>query len=177
MNTFDMFTFDYSPREQSLEELKPGDAVTAGHFLTMMEGEEEAAWEDAFRILAERGVLLDLSDLPKTTFPVRLNELCQKYGKTFSRVQTESGLSKSLFYALVNGTRTPKKHHILRIGFALELCLEELNELLKLAHLKELYAKRKEDAIILFGLKNHLAPDDIEELLTEAGSDLHLLEK
>ena len=65
MNTFDMFTFDYSPWEQSLEELKPGDAVTAGHFLTMMEGEEEAAWEDAFRILAERGVLLDLSDLPK----------------------------------------------------------------------------------------------------------------
>ena len=65
MNTFDMFTFEHSPWEQALDELNPGEALTAGHFLAMMEGEGEDAWEDAFQALAERGILLDLSDLPK----------------------------------------------------------------------------------------------------------------
>ena len=65
MNTFDMFTFEHSPWEQALDELNPGEALTAGHFLAMMEGEEEDAWEDAFQALAERGILLDLTDLPK----------------------------------------------------------------------------------------------------------------
>ena len=65
MNTFDMFTFDQSPWEQALEELKPGDVMTAGGFLALVEGETEENLEDAFLSLAERGVLLDLVDLPK----------------------------------------------------------------------------------------------------------------
>ena len=65
MNTFDMFTFDQSPWEQALEELKPGDVMTAGGFLALVEGETEENLEDAFLALAERGVLLDLADLPK----------------------------------------------------------------------------------------------------------------
>lgn len=65
MNTFDMFVFDRSPWEQTLEELTLGSVLTAGHFLALMEGEGEDAFEDAFLTLAERGVLLDLADLPK----------------------------------------------------------------------------------------------------------------
>ena len=61
MNTFDMFTFDQSPWELALEELKPGDVMTAGRFLALVEGETEENLEDAFRTLAERGVLLDLA--------------------------------------------------------------------------------------------------------------------
>ena len=41
MNTFDMFTFDQSPWELALEELKPGDVMTAGRFLALVEGETE----------------------------------------------------------------------------------------------------------------------------------------
>ncbi len=65
MNTFDMFAFESSPWEQALDELTPGGVLTAGHFLALMEGEGEDAHEDAFLALAERGVLLDLTDLPK----------------------------------------------------------------------------------------------------------------
>ena len=65
MNTFDMFTFDQSHWELALEELKPGDVMTAGRFLALVEGETEENLEDAFLTLAERGVLLDLADLPK----------------------------------------------------------------------------------------------------------------
>ena len=65
MNTFDMFTFDMAPWEQALEELKPGDSLSAGHFLALLEGEGEETQEDAFLALAERGILLTLEDLPK----------------------------------------------------------------------------------------------------------------
>ena len=57
------------------------------------------------------------------------------------------------------------------------ISLEEMNELLKLAQHKELYAKNKEDAIIIFGLKNKLKIIEIEELLSDYGATLHLLEK
>jgi hypothetical protein len=64
----------------------------------------------------------------------------------------------------------------LRIAFALGLSLEELNELLKLAHLKELYAKNVEDAVIIFGMKEHLTPAEIDELLEQKKCTLRFQE-
>ena len=60
----DMFTFDETPWEQALE--RCGGTMTAGHFLALTEGESEDSWEDAFLELAERRILLDLTDLPKS---------------------------------------------------------------------------------------------------------------
>jgi len=117
-----------------------------------------------------------LADLPQTTFPVRIDQPCRQYEKTFSQVQVASGITKSLFYALVNGTRNPKKVHIIKMGLAIGLSLDEVNELLKLAKLKELYAKNKEDAIVIFGLRNGLELSQIEELLIDAGAAMHLME-
>ena len=115
--------------------------------------------------------------LPQTTFSVRIDQLCRQYGKTFSQVQVSSGITKSLFYAIVNGTRNPKKDHIIKMGLAIGLSLEEVNELLKLAKLKELYAKNKEDAIVIFGLRNRLPISQIEELLIDAGVSMRLMEQ
>ena len=65
MNTFDMFTFDSSPWEQTLEELQPGSVMTAGRFLALLEGEPEETVEEAFLALADKRILPDLSDLPR----------------------------------------------------------------------------------------------------------------
>ena len=59
----DMFTFEEAPWEQALRELDGG--MTAGHFLALTEGEPEDSLEEAFQVLADRGILLDLADLPK----------------------------------------------------------------------------------------------------------------
>lgn len=118
-----------------------------------------------------------LSQLPERNLPARLEALCQKYHMTFSQVQVASGITKSLFYAIINGTRTAKKGHMLKIAVAMGLSVEETNEILKLAGLKELYAKNKEDAIVMFGLRNSLQATQIEELLTDAQCDLHLIER
>ena len=62
--TFDAFTFEESPWELILGTLKKGDRLSAARFLTLLEGSGEDAVEDAFRDLLERGVSLDISDLP-----------------------------------------------------------------------------------------------------------------
>lgn len=118
-----------------------------------------------------------LTELPKTTFSDRIYEMCEEHQLNFSQVQRECGITKSYFYDFANGTRAPKKHHVIKIGMAMHLSLEELNELLKLAQHKELYAKRKEDAIIIFGIKNNLTAMQIDELLIDAGSTFSLSEK
>ena len=61
----DLFSFDASPWEMALERLRPGDHMTAGHFLALLEGEEEAAVEDAFLDLQERRITLDIDALPR----------------------------------------------------------------------------------------------------------------
>lgn len=117
-----------------------------------------------------------LEELPKITFSAKMEQLREAYGMTFSQIQLRSGITKSLFYALLNGTRTPKKVHILKIAFAMGLSLGETNALLKLGKLKELYAKNKEDAIVMYGLLNRLDCAQVEQLLSDSGAQLHLME-
>lgn len=59
------FEFDRPAWEPVLEEIERGGSFSAVRFLTLTEGEEEWAVEDALRYLQERDILLDVSDLPK----------------------------------------------------------------------------------------------------------------
>lgn len=65
MNELD-FSFDDSPWELFLSGKKPGDKISAAHFLTLLEQETEEAVEDAFAALDNRKLLLDVSGLPYT---------------------------------------------------------------------------------------------------------------
>ena len=67
MNDLD-FSFEAAPWETYLDTLKDGDTVSAAALLTMMEGEDESTFEDALQELTAKGVLLDISDLPKGSY-------------------------------------------------------------------------------------------------------------
>lgn len=116
-----------------------------------------------------------ISELPRDTLNSKLYELAEEHNMTVGEVQTKSGITKSLFYDMLNNKRTPKKPNIIRIGFALNATLEELNELLKLAQLKELYAKNKEDVIIIYGLTHNTPIEDIDKELKKIGSNFQIL--
>ena len=64
MNTLD-FSFEQSPWDALLDALRPGDAIDAVNFLTMMEGEAEETVEDALQDMEDAGMTLDISNLPK----------------------------------------------------------------------------------------------------------------
>lgn len=58
------FSFDVMPWEREMEAFHRGDTMSGFRFLTLMEPENELTVEEAFGILEERGVTLDISDLP-----------------------------------------------------------------------------------------------------------------
>lgn len=59
------FTFEPAPWEQALRAMGQGAAVTAAAFLTLLEGEDELAAQNAAELLLEERITLDISDLPK----------------------------------------------------------------------------------------------------------------
>lgn len=64
MNEF-YFEYERSPWELALEKLHSGDSVSAMRFLTLMEGEEEYAWEEALQVLEDKHIALLAGELPK----------------------------------------------------------------------------------------------------------------
>lgn len=56
--------FDEPDFETALEQMIKTDRISAAQFLTLMEGEDEEAFEEALQMLNDRHILPDLSDLP-----------------------------------------------------------------------------------------------------------------
>ena len=59
------YTFEGEQWEEVLQALKPDTSLSALQFLTLLEGEQEQAFEEALQLLQEKHILLDLQDLPK----------------------------------------------------------------------------------------------------------------
>lgn len=62
------FTFDEPAWEGVLGKLEPNTDFSALGFLTLMEGAQEEAFEEALQLLQEKHILLDLQDLPKHSY-------------------------------------------------------------------------------------------------------------
>ena len=60
------FQFEQSPWEAYLDACKEGTVIPGWKLLSLMEEEEEEALEDAFRMIQEKEMILDLSGLPRT---------------------------------------------------------------------------------------------------------------
>ena len=67
MNNYDMFSFEQTGWELTLDQLTFESSMTAGHFLTLLESEPEEVFQDAFQDLEKLRISLDLSDLPKAS--------------------------------------------------------------------------------------------------------------
>lgn len=127
--------------------------------------------------IEELNNILTKYGIGRKTFGDRLLELCANYQVKPSALQLRVAISKSQFYAAINGTREISKENILKIALELGISIEETNELLKLAKHKELYPKNEDDAIILFGINMKMSIDEIDNLLKEYKSKIRLLDK
>ena len=92
MNDFD-FTFEETPWELTLDQLRRGELLSAARFLALMEGEDESAVEDALADLEMGGVMLDISDLPKASgtgeaaVRLRREEQLARYGDFHTQLE------------------------------------------------------------------------------------------
>ena len=62
---------------------------------------------------------------------------------------------------------------MLRIGLCLGLPLQEMNRLLRLAGVSELYARRSRDAALIFAVMHQYDMEQANSLLTDAGRNLY----
>ena len=92
MNDF-TFAFERSPWELAFEKLRKGDSISAVRLLTLLEGEEEAAAEEAFLELEEKGVTLTVADLPRS----------YGSGETEKRLRLEEGDPLALYLQEIAG--------------------------------------------------------------------------
>ena len=90
----------------------------------------------------------------ETKFYKYLDNLIKDKGKKRSDLEKKVPFSRSQLDSLLNGNKEPKnREHILSIGIALHLTTNEMDELLKVAGMKPLDAKRsKGDAVVCMGL-------------------------
>lgn len=61
------FSFEPTPVEALLEAKKSGDSISGVNLLAMLEGEEETYVEEVLDDILNRGLILDISSLPKAT--------------------------------------------------------------------------------------------------------------
>lgn len=76
-----------------------------------------------------------------------------------------SGIERTYFYQIINGTRQPGRDKVLLLALAAKLTLKETQRALELCNLGVLYPRRRRDAIISFAINHHLSVADTQELL------------
>lgn len=92
------YSFEETGWEAALEQLPCNSQISAARFLTLMEGEEEEAFEAALQMLNEKHILPELSDLPRPTgdgqaaIRLRREEQLVKEGKLLESLEENDPL-------------------------------------------------------------------------------------
>ena len=103
------------------------------------------------------------------SLPIYLNSLLHRHGLTVQDVVVACSLDRSYGYQLFNGTRRPSREFLLRLALLLKLGEEEAQRLLKIAGRQPLYARNRQDAVVLYALTHGLTAEKTDELLEELG--------
>lgn len=107
----------------------------------------------------------DLPDLSDCQFADYFRSLPNVQKLSSRELILRSGIERTYFYQIMNGTRNPGRDKVIMLSLAAELTLSETQRALKLCNLGILYARRRRDAVISFALQKHLSVDDAQELL------------
>lgn len=103
-----------------------------------------------------------------------LSELFARKHTNASQIATITGISRSYITELQKNKRNhknPSRKLLVSICLAAKATLEETDHVLKTARVKELYARDKVDAIIIWGLAHGKDYYQIMELLSDYGHD------
>lgn len=99
--------------------------------------------------------------------PTYLTNILKKKKLVKSAVIKNSELSEVMGYQIFSGTRKPSRDSLLSICIAMQLDVEETQEILKIAQFASLYPKSKRDCIIINGIATGKSVAQINETLYE----------
>ena len=111
-------------------------------------------------------------EAPHTAFRDYFQSLDAVKKTDASDIIAKSGIERTYYYQLMNGTRNPGRDKILVLSIAASLSLKEIQRGLAIAGQGGLYAKNRRDAIIIFCIERKLSNTDTNELLEQFGETL-----
>ena len=107
----------------------------------------------------------DTSELP--CFSDYITILCQNRNEKPERVIKRTNMERSYGHRLFSGTRQPSRDTVLQFALALELNVDETQQLLKVARATPLHPKVKRDAVIAYCLHRGKTLTEAQLLLYE----------
>lgn len=101
------------------------------------------------------------------------NRIFNMKNLTPAQVVKKSNLQSTYAYQIISGEKKhPSRGKLLCLAFAMELTLEETQQMLKVANLPVLYPRNRQDLVIIFALKEHYSLFDVNELLLDIGEEI-----
>lgn len=94
-----------------------------------------------------------------------LSQIYEKKSITKAALARQAGISEVYLHQVFSGRRMPSRDRLLCICIALELSLEETQDLLKRASYAQLYLRIQRDAIISYGILHHMDLEEINQTL------------
>lgn len=82
-----------------------------------------------------------------------------------------TGIERSYFYHILNGKKRPGRNMVIRIALCLRSSLQETNQLLRLAGISELYARRRWDAALIYAVTHQYTMEQANDLLITEGEE------
>lgn len=98
-----------------------------------------------------------------------LEDLLAQKGLSRAQVVRDSSLDKGYVYQIFSGEKTPSRDKLLALAFGLRLSGDEAQRMLKISCNRELYARDKRDALILFALEQRKTILEVNESLDDHG--------
>lgn len=94
-----------------------------------------------------------------------LNRLFTQKDITKAALAKNAGMSEVYLHQVFAGRRTPSRNRLLCLCMGLSATLEETQDLLKQCGLAQLYAQKKRDSIIIYGLLHSMSLFEINDTL------------
>ena len=133
---------------------------------------EEPLTEDLLMELLDAlavGDFFDETGDSSQTLTQFLNKVLTDKGLSRPDVVRNAGINSTYGYQIFMGERKPSRDKLLALGFAMNLSMRELNRMLRLGGVNELYCKNRRDAIIIFCLVHGYSLQRTEEELYRFG--------
>ena len=96
-----------------------------------------------------------IKDNPAPKFSEFIDELLKERNIKRSELIVKVNLDRVYGYQMLNGIRTPTKHHIIVIGLFLGVTLEQMQTMLRICGRESLYIRNIEDAKVMYALEHN----------------------
>lgn len=97
--------------------------------------------------------------------PDYLNLILSQQKLSRAEVVRGSLLDRAYVYQIFSGEKTPSRDKLLALAFGLKLSSREACRMLKISGNRDLYARDKRDALILFALQKNKSIFEVNDLL------------